>query len=204
MPNLGGALDLHVDITGKGDSVADLLASMNGQVLLSMTDGEIDKSFVSRFGKGLLSFSDDSEKTAIECAILRIDIEDGVANFEKKLAAQLTEVTWHGGGTVDFNTERLKADIAPKPRKGVPISVGGSLAGLVKLSGTLKNPTIAPDYSDMAVKYGKYSAYVATGGMSLLAEIVAKKMGSNQSVCEKILDGTVFSEDEAEKPKPAR
>lgn len=205
-PNVGGEMDLHVNIDGRGQSVADLMASLNGQILMVLKDGVISKSFVSRFGKGLLSFSGDNKNTNIECAILRVDIVDGVADFERKLAAQLTEVTWRGGGSVDFNTERIKADIVPKPRKGIPINVGGSLAGLVSLTGTLKNPRIAPDFSDAAIKYGKYSAYIATGGLSLLAEIVANKVRANQDVCEKILDGTVFSDDEkaTKKDNPPR
>ncbi|MCP3953807.1 MAG: hypothetical protein GY697_16550, partial [Desulfobacterales bacterium] len=84
-------------------------------------------------------------------------------------------------------------DIAPTPRKGIPVSIGGGLAGLVKLGGTLKAPKILPDYSDAAFKYGKYSAYVATGGLSLLAEIIANKINANKDVCEQILDGTVFA-----------
>jgi hypothetical protein len=200
MPSFGGMFDFNLDIDGQGQSVAALMASLNGQILAVARDGVIPKSFASRFGKGLMSFSSGKDTTNLECLIVRVEVKDGVADFKNKVAAQLTEVTWRGGGTVDFNTERLSADIAPKPRKGIPINIGGSLAGLVKLGGTLKNPIIAPDYSDAAFKYGKYSAYVATGGLSLLAEIIANKVTSNQDVCEKILDGTVFeADDQAEK-----
>ncbi len=192
MPNLGGTADLHLNIDGQGQSVAALMASLNGQFIAAARDGVIPKSFASRFGKGLMSFSSDKDTSNLECLILRVDIKDGVANFKNKLAAQLTEVTWRGGGTIDFNTERLSADIAPKPRKGIPVSLTGGFAGLVKLGGTLKNPQLLPDYSDAAFKYGKYSAYVATGGLSLLAEIIHSKVNANKDICEQILDGTVF------------
>jgi len=170
-------------------------------VLLVARDGTIPKSFATRFGGGLLSFSEEQENTKLECAILRVDIVDGVADFKNKLAAQLTEVTWRGSGSIDFNTERIQADIAPKPRKGIPISVGGSLAGLVKLGGTLKHPKVQPDYSDAAFKYGKYTAYVATGGLSLLAEVISNKVRANKDVCEQILDGTVFEAADKAKKK---
>jgi uncharacterized protein involved in outer membrane biogenesis len=193
LPNLGGALDFSLDIDGKGQSLAELMASLNGQILIVIRDAIIEKSIATNFSTGLLSFSGQDDHTNLECAILRVDIVDGVADFKNKLAAQLTQVTWRGGGYVDFNTERLSADIVPKPRKGIPVSIGGGLAGLVKLGGTLKNPKVQPDYTDAAFKYGKYAAYVSTGGLSLLAEIVANKFQANQDVCATILDGTVFA-----------
>ena len=199
MPNLGGTADLNLNIDGQGQSVAELMASLNGQLVIAAHDGVIPNSFATKFGNGLMA-STSAETTELECFILRVDIVDGIADFKNKLAAQLTSVTWRGGGYVDFNTERLSADIAPKPRKGLGVSIGGSLAGLVKLSGTLKNPVVRPDYSDAAVKYGKYSAYIATGGLTLLAEIIHNKMNANKDVCEQILDGTVFAAaDKAEK-----
>ena len=192
MPNLGGTLDFHLDLEGTGRSVAELMAGINGQILIVARDGVIEESIATWFGSGMLSFSGDKKNTHLECAILRVDVVDGIADFKNKLAAQMTEVTWRGGGEINFKTERLKADIAPKIRKGIPISVSGSLAGLVKLGGTLKAPKIVPDYSDAAIKYGKYAAYVSTGGLSLLAEIIVNKVRANQDVCAKILDGTVF------------
>ena len=193
MPNLGGTFSLNLNIDGQGQSIAALMASLNGQFLVVARDGEIPNSFATRFGNGLLSTSPDSDTTELECLILRVDVVDGVANFKNKLAAQMTAVTWRGGGRVDFNTERLSVDIAPKPRKGVGISISGGLAGLVKLSGTLKKPVVRPDYSDAAIKYAKYSAYLATGGLSLLAEILHNKMNSSNDICEQILEGSVFA-----------
>ena len=58
---------------------------------------------------------------------------------------------------------------------------------------------------DVALKYAKYSAYIATGGLSYLAEVIKDKIDANRDVCELILDGTVFEamdkEDEKAKKK---
>ncbi len=199
MPRLGGKLDLNLDITGKGESVAELMGSLNGQALLVIKDGQIENSLASSFGTGLLSFSGTKEYTELECAILRVDIVDGLADFENKLAAQLSDVTWRGGGEINLKTEKLEVGIQPKPRKGIPISAG-SLASLVYIGGTLKHPKAMLNPTDVAVKYAKYSAYVATGGLSFVAEAIKNKMQANQDVCEKILNGTVFGE-EGEDPE---
>ncbi len=200
-PNLGGKLDFDVDLTGKGKSVAELMGSLDGQILLVMRDGRIEGKIVKKLGAGMLSFSKEKNYTTLECGIIRVDIKDGIADFEKNLAAQLTEVTWRGGGTVDLKTEKLDAGITPKPRKGIPISVTGYLSGLIHVGGTLKNPKVQLDPKDVAVKYAKYSAHVATGGLTLIAEKIKDKIQANQDICAKILDGTVFEREDKEKAK---
>ena len=201
MPNLGGKLDFDVDLVGKGKSVAELMGSLNGQMLLVMRDGKIEGALVQKFGSGLLSFAKEKGYTELECGTVRVDVKDGVANFDNRLAAQLTEVTWRGGGQINLKTEELGIGIAAKPRKGIPISISGELSSLVYIGGTLKNPKVGLNPKDVAVKYAKYSAYVATGGLSYLAELVKDKIDANRDVCALILDGTVFEEMDKEAVK---
>jgi uncharacterized protein involved in outer membrane biogenesis len=200
MPNLGGAIDFDMDLDGRGKSVAELMGSLNGQVLLVARDGKIKQSLVSEFGTGLFSFSEDKDYTNLECAILRVDIKDGIADFDDKLAAQLTEVTWRGGGKVNLKTEKLDAGISPKPRKGIPITAGG-LASLVHVGGTLKNPKVQLDPKDVAVRYAKYTAHVATGGLTWIAQKLKDKFDANKDMCELILEGTVFEDVDKKKEK---
>lgn len=197
MPNLGGGLDFNVELVGDGQSLAALMGGLDGQILVVIKDATLEHSYATNFGSGLLSFSGGKDYTKLECGILRIDIEDGIANFENKLAAQLTDVNWKGGGTINLKTEKLDAGIVPKPRKGIGLQGMGGLAGLVHLGGTLKRPRVQLDPKDVAVKYGKYMAYVSTGGLSLLAEAVINKSQANVDLCKKILDGTVFDEEAA-------
>ena len=201
MPNLGGKLDFDVDLVGKGKSVAEVMGSLNGQMLLVMRDGKIEGALVQKFGSGLLSFAKEKGYTELECGTVRVDVKDGVANFDNRLAAQLTEVTWRGGGQINLKTEELGIGIAAKPRKGIPISISGELSSLVYIGGTLKNPKVGLNPKDVAVKYAKYSAYVATGGLSYLAELVKDKIDANRDVCALILDGTVFEEMDKEAVK---
>jgi uncharacterized protein involved in outer membrane biogenesis len=201
MPNLGGKLDFDADLVGKGKSVAELMGSLNGEMLVVMRNGKIEGDMVQKFGSGLLSFAKEKGYTELECGILRVNVKDGIANFDKRLAAQLTEVTWRGGGEVDLKTEKIGIGIAPKPRKGIPISISGELSSLIYVGGTLKNPQVQLNPKDVAIKYAKYSAYVATGGLSYLAEVIKDKIDANKDVCELILDGTVFEEMDKEDEK---
>ena len=55
------------------------------------------------------------------------------------------------------------------------------------------------DPKDVAVNYASYTAHVATGGLTLIAEKIKDKIQANQDICKKILDGTVFEEEDKEK-----
>jgi hypothetical protein len=174
------------------------MGSLNGYFATALKDVELEKSFMSQFGAGLLSNLNplDSEKTKLECAVVRFDIEDGIADFHKKIAAQTTEVTWMGGGEINLKTEELDVGIAPKARGAVSGLTNVGLASLVHVGGTLAEPKVGIDVKDVAKKYVGYSAFIATGGLSFLAQKVVDTAQANVDQCEKILGDLANLEDE--------
>lgn len=194
MPNIGGEVDLKFVLKGEGESVAEILGTADGRLIVAVQDATIPHSFATNFGSGLMSFTADKEETALECLIVKMQIEDGFAEFHNTLAAQLTEVTWHGGGKINLKTEKLGVAIEPKPRKGLGISVGG-LASLVYVGGSLKSPSIGLNPTGIVKSYGRYAATVATGGLSLLARGLFNRITAGEDLCEEILEGTIFEED---------
>lgn len=200
-PRFGGLFDLDVDLDGTGQSLADLMGSLNGHFAAALKEVELQKSFMSQFGAGLLSNLNplDSDKTTLECAVIRFDIEDGIADFNKKIAAQTTEVTWMGGGEINLKTEELDVGIAPKPRGAISGLTNVGLASLVHVGGTLGEPKIGLDVKDVAMKYGEYTAFVATGGLSFLAKKLVDTAQANVDQCEKILGDLDQIEDEESK-----
>lgn len=197
-PRFGGLFDLDLDLDGQGQSLADLMGSLNGHFAAALKDVELQKSFMSQFGAGLLSNLNplDSEKTTLECAVVRFDIEDGLADFNKKIAAQTTEVTWMGGGEINLKTEELDVGIAPKARGAISGLTNVGLASLVHVGGTLAEPKIGIDVADVAKKYVGYSAFIATGGLSFLAQKLVDTAQANVDQCEKILGDLATIEDE--------
>ena len=77
----------------------------------------------------------------------------------------MTEATWFGGGEINLKTEKIDFGVTPKSRKILDVGLG-NLANLVHVGGTLAKPKIQLDPKDLAVKYGKYAAAVATGGIA--------------------------------------
>jgi uncharacterized protein involved in outer membrane biogenesis len=200
-PRFGGLFDLDLDLDGKGESLADLMGSLNGHFAAALKEIELEKTLMSQFGAGLLSNLNplDSDKTTLECAVIRFEIEDGIADFHKKIAAQTTEVTWMGGGEINLKTEELDVGIAPKPRGAISGLTNLGLASLVHVGGTLAEPKVGLDVADVAKKYGEYSAFIATGGLSFLAKKLVDTAQANVDQCERILGDLNQVEDEESK-----
>ncbi|MEJ2058302.1 MAG: hypothetical protein P8X39_10735, partial [Desulfofustis sp.] len=178
-----------LDLDGKGASIASIMGSLNGYFAASLENLELARSFLSQFGAGLLKQLNplDSETTMLECGVVRFDIKDGIADFRKKIAAQTTEVTWLGGGEINLKTEELDVGISPKARGAISSLTNINLASLVHIGGTLANPKIGIDLADVAKKYVGYTAFVATGGLSFLAERMVDTVQANVDQCERIL-----------------
>jgi uncharacterized protein involved in outer membrane biogenesis len=187
--DFGGTVNFLVDLEGSGNSIAEIMAGLDGQLEFDVRDATLKRSLMTGFGTGLLSslnpFTEHDEDTELICAIILFDIEDGIADANKTIAAQMTDVTWFGSGEINLRTEEIDFGMNPKARKGL-ISMGG-LAKLMHLGGTLAHPKVQFDPKDVAVKYGKYAAAVATGGLTLLADIVFSRVKANTDVCASIL-----------------
>jgi hypothetical protein len=185
----GGRVNFKGALAGTGNSVAQLMAGLDGQILLDLRDMELKKSLLTKFGQGLLQtvdpFDKGTETAELVCAIMRFDVKDGIADAEEKIVAQFTKVTWFGGGTIDLKTEALDIGAQSKPRVGVG-SIGG-LAGLVHIGGTLGNPRAVPDPKGMVKAYGETYLTVVTGGLYLLVKGIWDKTHADSDVCAAVL-----------------
>ena len=187
----GGRYNLTVDVDGAGDSTAQLMAGLDGRVIVDVRELDLKKSFMTNFGRGLINtlnpFDSKSEETELVCAIARFDIHDGIANADDRIVAQLTEVTWFGGGQVNLRTEAIDFGAKSKPRSGLGINVVAQLAGLVHVGGTLANPKVVADPAGVAKQYGEHFLTVTTGGLYLLVKGLWDKSHANSDVCAEIL-----------------
>jgi hypothetical protein len=187
----GGTYNLKVDLDGAGDSIAQLMAGLDGQVIVDVRDMQMEKSLMTDVGRGLLDTmtpsGEEEEETKLVCAIVRFDVKDGIADAEDKVVAQLTKVTWFGGGQINLKTEAIDMGAQSKARTGLGISTAG-LASLVHVGGTLASPTILPDPEGVAKKYGQYYLTVLTGGVFGLLKGMWDKSEANSDVCAKVLE----------------
>lgn len=150
---LEGNGDIAVDVNGRGQSVAAIMASLNGSTNVLMGQGRMRTQAFDTLVGGLSSvmgklFSDKSEWTVVNCAANRFAIKDGVATSQVMLFD--TEYsTVVGKGDVNLGKETLALVVTPQSKSptlnlSVPIKVGGTFA----------EPSFAPDELAVARRVG--------------------------------------------------
>jgi AsmA family protein len=186
-----GKTDININVKGNGQSVAAIMAGLNGKLLVKMGPGTFKSSSTDAASSDLFSSikstvtSDDSGgsgATEIICSVINLSIKDGIATADKGIAVSTKKMNVIGSGTIDLKTEKLNINIDPQAREGVGISAG-QLAELVSLGGTLSEPKAVPN-TKAALKAGLAAgAAVATGGLSILAQGLFDKKSADTDPC---------------------
>jgi len=178
-----GQLNGDAKLSGTGNSVADLLATSNGDMKLLMNDGVISRSLMEIVGLNVGNyvvgklFGDDEVR--INCAAANLDVRNGLAT-SRLFVFDTTNAVINLTGNVNFANERMDLSINPES-KGVRIV---TLRSPLYVRGTFKNP-------DAGVKAGpllaRGAAAVALGTVltpaaALLALISPSDNEDNQCV----------------------
>ena len=172
----GGRTDISLDAAGRGDSVAAVMAHLNGSFLARMGKGKVQASSLEKAGGDLLMrtlslLSPEQNKGAmsdLQCGVVAFHIKKGVARSDKGIAMETSTINAVGGGAVNLATEELDLGLRPYPKKGLGVSVG-RLAEVVRLRGTLSDPQPRADTLAAVRTAATVGAAIATGGISLLA-----------------------------------
>jgi hypothetical protein len=174
---LQGKLDGEVDLTGKGKSVAEWMAGLNGRTLLTMGKGRLQDKYLDLLGadlaRSILRLINPLQKgedfTALNCLVVGFEAQNGLAVCTA-LVADTPQMSLAGAGDIDLRTERLNLSLHPSPKAGVgggsmgKVSMSlGELTKPFKLGGTLAHPSLAIDTAQAMATVGK-----AVGGVVLL------------------------------------
>ena len=136
-----GPLAADIALTGTGQSIAQVLGTLDGDVGLLAQEGSADAKALDIFVGGLSAmfgtiFVEGSNKTKIECAICDLKFEKGI--MTSQLAVLDTQYsTVFAEGKVDLKQEQLDLKVSPNA-KGVTLSV----AFPVLVKGTLSQPNV--------------------------------------------------------------
>ena len=178
-----GQINGDATLSGTGNSVADILATSDGQVKMLMNDGVISRSLMEIVGLNVGNyvvgklFGDDEVR--INCAAADVNVSHGVAS-SKLFVFDTENAVINISGTTNFANERMDLSINPES-KGIRII---TLRSPLYVRGTFKNP-------DAGVKAGpllaRGAAAVALGTVvapaaALLALISPSDNEKNQCV----------------------
>lgn len=129
-----------------GDSIAEMLASADGGLLMLMTGGHLDKLLVELAGldagEALVTLFEDDNDTEINCAFADFPTKNGIMTMDSFIV-DTSDSLFVGKGSIDFRKEQLDLIIDPKPKD---LSIFSARAPL-HIGGSFKEPTFIPGAS---------------------------------------------------------
>ncbi len=130
----------------KGNSIAKMLASADGGLLMLMTGGRFDDLLVELagldIGEALVALFDQEDNTKINCAFVDLPTRGGLMNLST-FVVDTEDTVFLGAGTLDFKKENLDLVIDPKPKD---LSLFSARAPL-HVEGSFQEPTFTPGAS---------------------------------------------------------
>ncbi len=172
-----GELDFALNVSGRGDTVRQVMASLNGSMICGMAQSRIRSDALNVIGADVIMqvasainpMGNKDPYTVAQCAVANFQISDGVARTDRGIALVTDKMNVTSSGNINFNTERLDLNVRPKAKSGIGLGLG-EIAQAVKVSGTLAEPGVGIDAAGAAKAVGTIGAAIATGGISALLQ----------------------------------
>ena len=186
---LEGALDVAIDLSGKGTSPKEIVSTSSGSFL-----ARGDHTYIPASGFDLLTNSilvqifsainpkKKSEFHRLDCGVIGFRIVDGIAMSSDSIALQTQDVTYLIRGGFSLKDESLVFLINPKARKGFGVSAA-NLTNFYRIGGNLLKPKIQADPGGVLKTGVTWGLAAATAGLSILAQGLFDKFTGSQDVC---------------------
>lgn len=181
----GGATDLLLDVTSSAASMQQMMAGLNGKMVLKVGEGELKEEYIRDFLPGLAravsALDRATAKTKLHCVVSGLDFKNGVVT-PKAILAETGSMTMTGDGTVNLGTERLDLKLVPSSRDT------GLAAMLppVNVRGSLTDPSFTPDTAALAKGVlGTVAGVAALGPLAILSPAIGSGGDDAATACAK-------------------
>jgi len=178
----GGATDIAIHLDGPGESAARFVGGANGEVRLVMGPARASGAALDAGGGAISSILDKVNPfrrtdpyTDLRCAVVRLPVRDGIASSHRTIAYETAKVNMVMAGTINLRTEGLDLAIRPNVKEGIGIGAG-ALSELVRVTGTLSDPSVGIDTLGSARAALSVGGAILTAGLSLLGEAAYSKV----------------------------
>jgi AsmA family protein len=166
-----GLIGGHVNLSGQGNSVAQMLATADGDVGAVMGQGRLSNLILELAGldvaEALKFLVGKDRMVTVRCAYADLDAKGGMLTV-RNFAFDTTDTVLLAEGSADLREERLSLQLKPRPKDVSPVSLRGPL----RVGGTFRNPTILPEPAPLALRAAAAVALFAlTPPAALLALI---------------------------------
>ncbi|MES1989030.1 MAG: AsmA family protein, partial [Pseudomonadota bacterium] len=146
-----GLLNGEAKLRGKGNSTAQLLRSLNGDLSLYIRNGEISHLIVEAVGLdiaqavGLLIKGDQNLK--MECAVMDFKANNGVMKSNVALIdTPVTTIVLNGN--INMGEEKLDLRMTAEPKNFSPFTVRSP----IEITGTFLKPKVSPDIAPIGAR----------------------------------------------------
>ncbi|MBW8368958.1 MAG: AsmA family protein [Arenimonas sp.] len=177
-PESAGRIGGRVAITGRGNSVAALMATADGEVGVAMGPGRISNLTLEMAGLDIaeaLKFLIGKDKVVpVRCGFADFSVASGEMTT-RAFAFDTTDTLLLADGTINLGDESLDLLLRPRPKDSSPLSLRSPL----RVRGTLMDPTIRPQGGPLALRGAIAAALFAIAPPAALLALVETGPGEN-------------------------
>lgn len=164
-----GRLAADIDLKGRGNTVAQMLGTSDGNVALLMGRGQISELLVALADLDggqllkLLASGDRNKQVELRCAAAAFDVHNGLMHTQA-LVLDTADSVIYGNGDVSLANESMDLTLRPYPKDMSFLSLRTPL----RVAGDFAKPKVGPDKGALA---GRAVATLAGGVLSPLVAL---------------------------------
>ena len=161
-----GRMAGNIDLKGRGNTVAQMLGTSNGEVALLMGSGEISELLVALADLDggellkLLASSDKDKTVPLRCAAAAFDVKNGLMHT-RAFVVDTTKSVIYGDGQLSLANESMDLTLRPYPKDMSILSLRSPL----RVAGDFAKPKLGPDKGALA---GRAVATLAAAALNPL------------------------------------
>ncbi len=146
-----GKVGGKVGINGSGNSIAKMLGSADGDIAISMGQGQVSKLLMRKAGLDIagivkIKLTQDSQ-IPVRCGFGDFSVKNGVMTA-RSFTFDTSDIILLGSGDVSLRDETIHLTIQPRPKRLRLLSLRSPLYA----AGTFKDPTLRPDYKRVGLR----------------------------------------------------
>ncbi|MDM0020995.1 AsmA family protein [Variovorax saccharolyticus] len=192
----GGRANLDARLAMTGRTPWALAGTATGEALLTARDvgltgraASLDRKLVARLIDALIPTGQPRENLAVQCAVVRLPLRDGVAAIDRSIAIETRQIAVSASGEINLARRTLSLAFRPQVKRGLDLNPG-SLVELMLLQGPLEAPELSVNPRGAARQAANVGVAAATGGISLLAPMLRSAAGEASACSQAEHKGT--------------
>ena len=184
--------EIDAELEGSGRSIDELLASLKGRFTMVLGEGSLSENLSQHLPMGDILYavlevidplSRTRKQSQLECAVIHLEVENGIAGSSKGLAMRTDKMNVLGNGAVNLQTGEIDLEFKTAQRRGLGLSVASVADRYIRLTGTLDEPQVGVN-AKSAIVHG--AAAWATGGFSVLYDSLFRRLTSSENPCKRV------------------